>query len=370
MSDIRCPGGIEEIDRAAWDSLVPTTGFYQSYDWLRGQQRAAIASPVYVCVENDGVLVAATPAYEFPPIAAPQLPGVAEDRNALRIGTRTGYHNEFLVKSDHPGDHLGELVEATAAVAAERGYDALLFDFLTTDSLRRIAALFPVKAQLRSAEAVVHNTGGTFESYRKLLGQNVRKRDYEVRRFASAGLRIEKTPLSECVDEFAPLIAQTMDRYSSPLALDEIRAFLGEQARHLDRSSVVFRCLDETDRLIGGNVCFSWRDALYARVAGFDYTRTRNAFEYFNAVYYDPMRYMEAEGLTSLHLGLSAFEAKVRRGASLHPLWSCVVDLPLTRGAALRRDLLADAALAEGLRKEAGGGMDAAEWDLRSLAPL
>ncbi len=51
----------------------------------------------------------------------------------------------------------------------------------------------------------MHNDGGTFESYRELLGRNVRKREYEIRRFADSGLRVETAPLSACVDEFAPL---------------------------------------------------------------------------------------------------------------------------------------------------------------------
>lgn len=376
MSDVRHVKLIEDIDRDAWDTLVPGSCFYQSHGWLRGQQRSEVATAAYTCVESDGALVAATPTYEFQAENAPPLPTIAEDQDVLRVGTRTGYHNEILLAEAGPGgtaetsDRLADLILGTAEFAAVRGHEALLFDFLTTDSLRLIAGLFKVRAQLRSAEAIVRNDEGTFESYRKSLGRKFRTCEQEMRRFESSGLRMETARLSRCIDEIAPLIGQTMDRYDASLHLSDIRGYLNEQARCLDGQSVVFRCIDEADQLIGGSVCFAWRDTFYGRVAGFDYTRTRNAFEYFNACYYGPIRHMERNGLTTLHLGLSALEAKVRRGATLHPVWAAVLDLPLTEGAGISRDTAADATLAGELQREAGGGMALEAWDLSGLSPL
>lgn len=337
MTETRHLASIGDIERGTWDSLVPASCFYQSHGWLGGQERPDFATATYTVVSSGSRLLAATPSYDFPAENAPPLPPVAADREVLRVGTRTGYHNEFLLAGTEAEqrDALAELVEGLADHAARLGRDALLFDFLTTDSLRLLAGLFPVRAQLRSAEAVVHNEEGTFESYRRLLGRNVRKRDYEVRKFEQAGLRLETAPLSECVDELAPLIGQTMDRYDASLDLAEIRTFLTVQAEHLDGLSTVFRVVDEDGGLVGGHVSFAWREMLYARVAGFDYTRTRDAYEYFNAVYYGPLRHMEQHGLGALHLGLSAVEAKVRRGARLHPVWAAVLPLPLVRGAAI-----------------------------------
>ncbi|KPC82979.1 GNAT family N-acetyltransferase [Streptomyces sp. NRRL S-4] len=372
MTETRHLASIGEIDRATWDSLAPASCFYLSHGWLAGQERPDFATAAYTVVSSGSGLLAATPSYDFPAENAPPLPPVAADREVLRVGTRTGYHNEFLLAGTEAEQRsaLAELVEGLADHAAGLGRDALLFDFLTTDSLRLLAGLFPVRAQLRSAEAVVHNEGGTFESYRRLLGRNVRKRDYEVRKFERAGLRLETAPLSACVDELAPLIGQTMDRYDASLDLAEIRTFLKAQAEHLDGLSTVFRVVDEEGGLVGGHVAFAWREMLYARVAGFDYTRTKDAYEYFNAVYYGPLRHMERHGLNALHLGLSAVEAKVRRGARLHPVWAAVLTLPLVRGAGLTRDAAADQALADSVRAEAGGGMDDEEWELSRVTPL
>lgn len=377
MSEIGQLESIEQVPPERWDALVDGSGFYQSHGWLRGQQRPEIATAGYLTVEESDPgtgqqrLTAAAPYYRYPAGRAPQLPAVAEGLRVLRVGTRTGYHNDFLLDPDPVTARaaLADLIAALAEQAAADGCDALLFDHLTTGSLQQLAGLHPVRAQLRTAEAVIHNPGGTFASYRELLGRNARKRDYEIRRFAASGLRLATAPLSTCIDELAPLLAQTADRYDAALAEAEIRAYLTAQAAALDERSTVFRCLTEDGTAIGGSVLFTWRDTLYARVAGFDYARTRGAFEYFNAVCYGPVHHMERTGATALHLGPSALEAKVRRGAALHPLWAALVPLPLVRASGLHRDEAADRALADELRQTAGGGMDDKEWHLDAVAP-
>lgn len=58
------------------------------------------------------------------------------------------------------------------------------------------------------------------------------------------------------------------------------------------------------------------------RLAGFDYRALRGAFEYFNVVFYLPLRYLYRTGLRRLHLGRESYDAKLRRGATPTPLWS------------------------------------------------
>ncbi|MFD8217232.1 hypothetical protein ACFV2U_26730 [Streptomyces sp. NPDC059697] len=118
MPDVRHLETIDDIDREAWDALAPGSCFYQSHAWLRGQERPEFAAPGYLTVEADGQLPAGTPHYDFPSENAPPLPDVAEGHTALRFGTRTGYHNEFLLPKD-PGT-AGEALDALVAGAAER----------------------------------------------------------------------------------------------------------------------------------------------------------------------------------------------------------------------------------------------------------
>lgn len=216
MPDVRHFETIDDIDREAWDALAPGSRFYQSHAWLRGQERPEFATPGYLTVEADGQLLAGTPYYDFPSENAPPCrtcPRATPCSDSVPVpATTTSFCCRRTPERQRRHSTPWSPVPPRAAAL---GCDALLFDFLTTDSLRLLAGRFGVRAQLRAAEAVVHNDGGTFESYRELLGRNVRKREYEIRRFTDSGLRVETAPLSACVDEFAPLVAQTMDRYNA-----------------------------------------------------------------------------------------------------------------------------------------------------------
>ncbi len=371
MTTVRRLDTLDEIPRESWDSLVGPLGFYSSHAWLRSQERSAAARPTYVVVERAGELLAASPVYEFTSPPAP-LP-VAGGASVLRAGPRTGYHNQLLVRQDgerRTRAHVTLLLHALAELAAERGRSALLLDHLTSSDLALLAVDLEAGAVLRGAEGVLHNEGGTFASYKRLLGKNARKKEHEWRRFAEAGFTVDTARLSETLTEVVPLIATTGARYDSALPTEEITRFLTEQARCADDSSVVFRCQDAAGALVGCSVDFRWQDTLYARVAGFDYSRLHNAFEYFNTVYYEPLRYMEAHGLTTLHLGVASLNAKARRAATLHPQWACAIPVPLRRGALRQHDPAADRALADAIAAEAGGGTNHDEWSADAFTKI
>jgi predicted N-acyltransferase len=368
---VRRVDSLAEVKSSAWDALVGPLGFYSSYFWLLSQERSAAATVVYVLVEQDGELVAAAPVYGFAAFAEPAPLDAAGSTRVLRAGPRTGYHNELLVRGENEHaacQQAAVSVSALADLAAERDRDVLLFDHLTTADLVLLGGDVDARAVLRGAEAVVHNDGGTFQSYVRLLGHNARKKEYEWRRFAEAGCTVDVVRLSETVDEIAPLIASTGDRYDSGLTVADITGYLTEQARCVDDASVVFRCLASDGAIVGCSVNFRWQDVMYARVAGFDYPKLRKAFEYFNTVYYAPLRYMEDHGLSTLHLGVASLDAKVRRGAVLHPQWACAIPVPLRSGSPHAHDPGADRALAESIAAGAGGGTADDEWSADAFA--
>lgn len=359
---VRRLDSLAEVDAGVWDALVGRLGFYSSHAWLCSQENSPVATASYVLVEQGGELVAATPVYDF---AVPAPLAAAGTVDLLRAGPRTGYHNQLLVRRGserETRERTALLVTALTELAAERGRGAVVFDHLTAADLALLGGDFEARAVLRGAEGVLHNDGGTFASYVRLLGKNARKKEHEWRRFADAGFRVDTSRLSESIDDVAPLIASTGDRYASGLPIEEITRYLTEQARCADDASVVFRCHDADGRMVGCSVNFRWQDTLYARVAGFDYTRLRRAYEYFNTVYYEPLRYMEDCGLRRLHLGVASLNAKVRRGAALHPLWACAIPVPLRPGALHAHDAVADRVLAEQIAIDADGGMADDEW--------
>jgi hypothetical protein len=126
----------------------------------------------------------------------------------------------------------------------------------------------------------------------------------------------------------------------------------------------VFTCRAENGRLDGFALMYQWRNSLYARVVGFDYPRLRAAFEYFNLVFYRPMIHMAECGINRLHLGIEAWEAKVRRGAVVHPLYCCAI-LATDSSASTGVEWVgprADLTFAENIRAIAPEAADPAEW--------
>ena len=58
-----------------------------------------------------------------------------------------------------------------------------------------------------------------------------------------------------------------------------------------------------------------------ARTGGYDYTQAVH-FEHFNLLYYEPLVAAAAEGLDTLHLGVDAYQTKLRRGGRPCLVWA------------------------------------------------
>ena len=88
---------------------------------------------------------------------------------------------------------------------------------------------------------------------------------------------------------------------------------------------MVFTCHDGENRLVAAAIGYRWRDTLYSRSVGLDYTRTHGSFAYFNLLVYKAIEYASRNGLNRLQLGLAS-PAKVERGAVVRPLWMAMVS--------------------------------------------
>jgi predicted N-acyltransferase len=143
----------------------------------------------------------------------------------------------------------------------------------------------------------------------------------EMRRFAAAGYELAVEPLSQCWYEAGPLVANVQQKYGHADTADDCRAGLRTQAEALDRHSLVFTAR-RRGRLVGCALFYAWRTTLHGRVVGFDYPALSNAAEYFNLLFYEPLRYAYEHGYAALRLGISSYEAKVGRGARAAPLWA------------------------------------------------
>jgi hypothetical protein len=184
------------------------------------------------------------------------------------------------------------------------------------------AAKVPV---LMSADSAIDIPGSTIDDYIATIpSQYRRKIRREMRVFEAAHYQTAEVRLEDCLAEAGALVCNLQHRYGHMDDDGVWQGELGKMAELLDERGVVFSCRHE-GALAGFALGYPHGQTLYMRRCGFDYDRLRDAFEYFNLGYYLPLRYAYRQGLKRLHLGPTAYEAKVRRGATLAPLWGAAV---------------------------------------------
>jgi uncharacterized protein len=335
VTDIRIVDRLEDVAGADWDRLVGNDGFYLSYDWLRFVESEPVISARYLLAYESGVLCGALPLYR--PLGQ-GLPGYLPAHFAgllgltgeyLVAGATRGYRSVSLIAPEWrgTGDPRAALLEAAAAVAAEEGYAGVVLPYLSTSALLDVARVAEVRAAFETAEAEFTGCGEGLQPYCARMRKSVRKRIRVDRaRFIAAGWQVKVLSLSECWREAARLLAMLEHKYGHPSRPGgELERVLARQAKLLSRSSLVFACAD--DEGIAGLVLFyRWRSTLYARLAGFDYDRLRDAREYFNLAFYEPIAYCQHDDLDQVHVGTTTWEAKGCRGAFMRPLWTAAMS--------------------------------------------
>ncbi|MFH9674845.1 GNAT family N-acetyltransferase [Streptomyces sp. NPDC017405] len=370
MSDRWSP---DTISRAGWDQLTGRN-FYSSADWL-DFCATEHAGEVEAVVAGDGPDAVALPLFHGTDLkgspydwnarlADRSLPLLAAD--GLLAGPREGYQTHLLRATPEPDPGaVARLLAGVRARAGERGCVAM---YLSTEDVRLLqAAGVPAPAVLLEADAWLPVPEGGFDAWIATLTAKrrtaVRK---EIAAFGAAGYRIRHLPLRECSTDIAPLAVRTEAKYGYQATPDEDLTSFRNHERSLGDAAMVALCtLDDTP--VGFCLYYVWGDTVFLRWAGFDYTRLRGAYEYFNVLYYEQLRWAAGRGVRWIHAGLKATKAKVWRGAVLRPLWllDLAEDSPLT---AAREDvharneeylaaLLADSTLA-------GGVADLTQWRL------
>ncbi len=332
---VRRAGSLNEIDPAEWDSLAGDGGFYLSYEWLRMVEADKSATAEYLLVNDGQDIIAAVPVYDVDtePLRLYQAGSLAAGRwpgHYLLAGARRGFINGVLAAPNLTARQRNEafhlLLVAIGERVRERGADGVLFLHLTTAAADELlsadrdgcAAKVPV---LTIVDSVIDVPGSSFGDYLTAIPPQYRRKiRREMRVFGKAGYETAEVGLRDCLPEAGLLVCNLQHRYGH-MDDDEVwRGELGQMAALLGERGVVFSARRE-GALAGFALGYPHGETLYMRRCGFDYDRLCDAFEYFNLGYYLPLRYAYRQGLKRLHLGPTAYEAKVRRGATLAPLW-------------------------------------------------
>lgn len=358
---------IDAVGSEVLERLGRGRSFYSNASWLRSIEDLGVFEARHLIANDEqgrtlGVLptyLARTPAnprYDPFRIFGQELTGSAVQeawQPVLLGGVPAGYRNELLLDQRLAPRRREEVLRHLWAqfgqLADELGAGCAGLLYLTSDALRPLCDCLPedVPVLLTGAECWLEVPSGSFDAY---MGRLSSRRRSIVRRdlaaFADTKATIELRSLAESHRDLAPLLANLQRRYGSPVADDAVADRLRAQAACLDRFSVVFVCLHDGIP-IGFSLGYQFGDAFYVRLCGFDYERTGPGAEYFNVVFYEPIRYALEHGLTTLHFGMESYRAKLLRGCRLEPLWS-VVAAPENRVGAWRHR--------------------AAEWNMRQRA--
>jgi uncharacterized protein len=329
---------LRDVAADEWDAAVAGRSFYLCHSWLSAQDADQPIDAVYLLARSGGRLVGALPVYrvrnETNAFYLPQR--CADGRwqgSYLLAGARRAYTNSLLIARDltavEHAEVTGGLLARLRGQAAGAGARGALFLYLPASAARSLLAAFPASHPVLIAmEAVLDLPGRDFDCYLQTLsGHRRRVIRHECDVFSRAGFTTAIEPASEVWQQVAPLVANVQRRYGNDAPDDHWRRLLRRQAADLAAHAIIFTCRRD-GVLAGACLGYAWHGTLYVKLCGFDYARLDASFEYFNLVYYAPIRYAYENCLNRIHYGREAFAAKLGRGARLAPLWGMEIPAP------------------------------------------
>ena len=338
MIEFSALGSLRDVAAEEWDALAAGRSFYLCHSWLSAQDAGQPVDARYLLARSGGRLVGALPVYRVRnETNAFYLPERCADGRwqgpYLLAGARRAYANGLLIARDLPAaeraEVTGGLIARLRRQAAGAGARGALFLYLATPAARVLVDACPASQPvLLAMEAVLDLPGRDFGSYLQWLsGHRRRVIRHECDVFSRAGYSIAVEPAQAVWEQMAPLLANVQRRHGHDAPDDHWRRLLRRQAADLAGQAIVFTCRRDGE-LAGACLGYAWHGTLYLKLCGFDYTRLAASFEYFNLVYYAPIRYAYDNGLRRVHYGREAFAAKLARGAHVAPLWGVEIPAP------------------------------------------
>jgi predicted N-acyltransferase len=347
---------LSALERREWDEISQHCGLYLSYPFLLAIEQSEATPCSYLLLRDaEGRLVAGLPTYRWDGSRDPGLDHYEPfgsgarwvlGRRARRqpwlptlvVGSRAGYATEFAIHPDWSERRVAVvqlLLARTAERAETTGSASLGVMWMTSTAAREAYPCLrrPEYLLMPGPNCAIEIEWGSFDQYLASLTHNRRRSAIREReRFQESGLEVELSDLRSCLDQLPKLAARLQAKYGHASTDEEIAAQLEAQARHLNAESRVLLCRRQ-GRLVAFSLFYRWRDRLYGRLAGFDYTATAGTDAYFNLAFYIPLQLALDEHVKQLKLGMASWKAKAMRGASFDPAWTLACPPGPVRGA-------------------------------------
>src|SRR5438067_2030680 len=343
---------MQDVGPAAWRALAAGS-FYQGYEWLRSiEGQPGVANRLVLARDGERV-VGALPCYasERGPSRRYDVHGVvrgmidaaeAGDPDdwspQLLVGAKAGYANRLLLDPELDPTAADEAVRTLleGALAEGSGCAAAAMFYVGRPDVERILPhLGPRTAVLLlSGHQVLEVGWDDFDGYVRSLPSSRRslvRRDLKA--FASSGCELTTDRLRPRIDELVPLLMAVQQVHGMQPTVEEITDYLTRcAAGALDEKTVVFLCL-RGGRPVAFALGYVHERRLFMRVFGRDYDATGPNAEYFQTLFYEPIRFAAEQHLDAIDFGIMAYKPKLIRGCSLRklirgcslrPLWAVV----------------------------------------------
>ncbi|MFJ6718186.1 peptidogalycan biosysnthesis protein [Streptomyces sp. NPDC091259] len=323
---------IHAVPAAEWEHLARPAGLYLSHQWLAGQEEDPTAGCAYALVrDREGELLAAAPLYlvRDEPNDSYRPDAVLPPRLRPRViaGARRGYHNTPLTAPALDAadrDACLVLLRDAARDFATKHHTTHWWPYLTSAAATGLARLYPDRPLHLEDDALIPLPGSGIEDYIASLPSQRRVGIRRERRaFAAAGLDVRHQALADCSEEAGVLLAgHQQDHGHDRDGVDAMTGLLQRQAAAMGTEARVVAAYDGR-RMVGFCLYYHYGATTWIRAVAVD-RRHPTPHLYFNLMYYLPAEDAYAHGTTGLHAGMTAIEAKRRRGAVVCGLYALV----------------------------------------------
>ncbi|MGW5375729.1 GNAT family N-acetyltransferase [Nocardia sp. NPDC003999] len=294
----------------------------------------------YICALDGDDLVAGMPLsyrkYEptraFTPEHLAGGLGVDPGRWALAGARMAARNSVAVVAAAEAGAVRRRLLAEANSVARQWGLDGVVLPYVPAEHVGAWAELEPYSSAVAADEAVISLPCGDEEDYLAMLTVNrARSVRREQREFDAAGYRITRVPADPAsASALAPMLAEVERKYGGNGSLGGLTKVVAHSLAACANSGHVLLSHDPAGNLSMCALMYRFGDSLYARFVGRRPDSESGPFEYFNVLFYEPIRWALKEGIDRYFLGQGSIAAKSSRGASRqelsHLLWRCGQD--------------------------------------------
>ncbi|MXQ55199.1 GNAT family N-acetyltransferase [Shimazuella alba] len=313
----------------SWNSLVGPNAFYSSYEWIHSLELAHGTNPTFLAQIDDKVLggipswrgdLSGDPLFTLSELIG-DLPG-SWDKQFLWLGGHRVTANSLICTKGEQRSHvIRELIHAVRVYADKHQFSGIVWPYLSLEEACEIARCCPsANFVLHSADPVVHIPADGFQGFLQAARRNDRKKwQKEIKDFQHSGGEVEWKPLEfDVIQLAARLIAANRSKYGSSGGLEWMHRTFSAQLQSGVAKKAIVALSRVGEKIMALAIFYRHHDWLYGRYWGADIDAP--PYSYYVLTHYAAVKWAAQHGFRHIHLSISAWESKVRRGAHLYPL--------------------------------------------------